>query len=91
MSDSLALLKGPSKHARADSEVFWLKPLTAIKASVQTESGRIVYAGSAFPYPIRFGSSEESLIIIIVQNRSGSALEGLVRFWPTGSGPEGSL
>ena len=87
VSDDLALLKGPSKHAGADSEVFWLKPLTAIKASVQPESGRIVYAGSAFPYLIRFHSSKE-IQDHIVQNRSGSDQDGLARSWPTGCGPE---
>ena len=32
----------------------------AIAASVQPESGRIGYAGSDFPHPIRFRSSQES-------------------------------
>ena len=33
----------PSKHARSDPEAFWLRSVTAVTASVQPVSGRIVY------------------------------------------------
>ena len=32
----------PSKHAGSDPEAFWLRPVMAIMASVDPESGRIV-------------------------------------------------
>ena len=41
----------PSKHAGSDPETFWLRPVMAITASVQPESGRIGYAGSDFLHP----------------------------------------
>ena len=44
----------PSKYAGSDLEAFWLWPAMAIPASVQPESGRIVYAGSDFPHPMQF-------------------------------------
>ena len=52
---------GPSKHAGSESEAFWLRPVMAITAIVQSESGRIIYnyAGSDFPHPTRFRSSKE--------------------------------
>ena len=43
----------PSKHARSDPEAFWLRPVMAITARVQPESGQIVYAGSDFPHPLQ--------------------------------------
>ena len=43
-----------NKDAGSDSEAFRLQPVKAITASVQPESGRIVYAGSDFLHPIRF-------------------------------------
>ena len=61
----------------------------AITASVQPESGRIVYARSDFPYPIQFRFSKEGMDYI-VQNRPGSGLDGLVRVWPNASGLEAS-
>ena len=62
----------------------------AITASVQPESGRIVYAGSDFPHPFQLRFSKEGLDHI-VQNRPRSDLDGLaVRFWPNASGLEAS-
>ena len=58
----------------------------AIRASVQPESGRIVYAGSCFPHPFELRFSKEGMDQI-VQNRPGSDLDGLVRVWPNASGP----
>ena len=44
----------PSDHAGYDPEVFWLRPVMAITASEQPESGRIVYyAGSDLPHPFK--------------------------------------
>ena len=48
------ILYVPSNHAGSDPEAFWLRPVMAITASVQPESGRIVYAGSDFPHPFQF-------------------------------------
>ena len=48
-----------------------------LTASMQPESGRIIHAGSDF--------SKEGLHRF-VQNRFGSDLDGLVRFWPNASG-----
>ena len=59
----------------------------AITASMQPESGQIVYARSDFPHLIRFLSSKEGPDHI-VQNQSGSDLDYLVRFWPIASGLE---
>ena len=56
-------------------------------ASVQPESGQIVYAGSDFPHPFQLHFSKEDMDHI-VQNRPGSDLDGLVR--PNTSGPEAS-
>ena len=43
-----------SKHAGSDPEAVWLRPVTAITASVQPQSGRIVYyARSDFPHPFQ--------------------------------------
>ena len=56
----------------------------AITASMQPESGRIVYAGSDFPHPFQLRFSKEG-IDRIVQNRPGSDLDGLVRVWPNAS------
>ena len=52
----------------------------AITASVQPESGQILYAGSDFPHPFQFRFSKESMGPT-VQNRPGSDLNGLVRVW----------
>ena len=85
----------PSKHAGSDPEAVWLQSVMAITASVQPESGRIVYAGSDFPHPFQlrfllllFFSKEG--MSHIVQNRPGSDLEGLVRVWPNSSGLKAS-
>ena len=82
-------IKYLSKHARSDPEVFWLRPVMAIMASVQPGSGQIVYAGSDFPHPFQLCFSKEGMDHI-VQNRTGSDLDGLVRVWPNTSGPEAS-
>ena len=71
----------PSKHAGSDPEEFWLRPGIAITASVQPESGRIVYATSDFPHPFQFRFSEEGMDHT-VQDRAGSSLDGLVKVWP---------
>ena len=52
----------------------------AITASVQPESGRILYAGSDLPHPFQLRLSKED-IDRIVQNRPRSNLDGLVRVW----------
>ena len=72
----------PSKYARSDPEAVWLRLVTAVTASVQPESGRIVYAGPDFPHPIRFRSSKEGPDHI-VQNRPGSDLNGWTGFGQT--------
>ena len=61
----------------------------AVTASVQPESGRIVYAGSDPPHQFQFRFSKE-VMGHTVQNRPSSYLEGLVRVWPNRSGPEAS-
>ena len=76
-----------AKHAGSDPEAVWLRPVMAITACVQPESGRIVYAGSDFPHPFLLRFSEEGMDHT-VQNRSGSDLDGLVRVWSNASGPE---
>jgi len=78
-----------SKHARSNSEVFWLQSVIAITASMQPESGWIIYAGSNFLHLIQFHSAKEGLCHS-VQNQPGSNLDGLVKFWPNASGPEAS-
>ena len=78
-----------SKHAGSDPEVFRLRPVMANTASVQPESGRIVYAGSDFPHPFQLRFSKEG-VDHLVQNRPGSDLDGLVRVWPNASGLEAS-
>ena len=70
----------PSKHAGSDPEAFLLRPVMAIRASVQPESGRTVYAGSYFPNPFQLRFSKEGMDHI-VQNRPGSDLDGVVRVW----------
>ena len=72
----------PSKHARSDPEAFWLRLVKAVTASVQPESGRIVYAGPDFPHSIRLRSSKEGPDHI-VQNRPGSDLDGWSGFGQT--------
>ena len=52
----------------------------AITASVQPESGRVVYAGSDFPHPFQFCFSKEG-VGHSMQNRPGSDLDGLARVW----------
>ena len=79
----------PSEHAGSDPEAFWLRPVMADTASMQPESGRIVYAGSDFQHPFQFRFSEEGMDYT-VQNRPGSDLDGLVRVWPNVSGLEAS-
>ena len=61
----------------------------AITVSVQPKSGRTVYTGSHFPYPIQFHFSKEGMDLI-VQNRPGSDMDGLVRVWQNASGLEAS-
>ena len=65
----------PSKYARSDPEAVWLRLVKAVTASVQPESGRIVYAGPDFPHPIRFRSSKEGPDHIVQS-------EWLDRLWP---------
>ena len=79
----------PSKHAGSDPEAVWLRSVMAITASVQPESGRIVYARSDFPHPFQLRFSNEG-VEHIVQNRPGSDLGGLVRVWPNASYLEAS-
>ena len=74
-------------YTGSDPEAFWLGP----SRSACSQN----WAGSHMPHPtfrIRFGSifAKKALNIIIVQNRPGSDLDGLVRFWPNASGPEAS-
>ena len=65
----------PSKHARSDPEAFWLRPVMAVTANLQPESGRIVYAGSDFPHPFQFRLPP-------AQNRSGWSGQALAkRIW----------
>lgn len=80
-------MDNPRKHARFDSEVFWLWTVTAIIASLQPESGWVVCVGSDFLHPIQLHSSEEGPDRH-VENWHGSDLDGLVRFWPNASGPK---
>ena len=79
----------PSKYAGSDPEAFWLWPVMAITASLQPESGRIVYAGSDFPDPLHFRFSEESMDRT-VQNRSRSDLDGLAKVWLNSCGLKAS-
>ena len=74
----------PSKHAGSDPEVFWLRPVMAITASVQPESGRLVHVPSDFPHSFQLRFSKEGTAHI-VQNRPRSSLDGLVRVWPNAS------
>ena len=74
----------PSKHAGSDPEAFWLQPVMAITASVQPESGRIVYAGSDFPHPSQFRFSEKGMGFTV--QKPGPNLDSLVRVWPNSSG-----
>ena len=57
----------PSKHAGSNPEAFWLRPVMAIMASVLSESGWIVYAGSNFPHSFQLHFSKEGMDH--VQNR----------------------
>ena len=61
----------------------------AITASVQPESGRIVYARSDFLHTFQLRFSKEGMEHI-VQNRPRFNLDGLVRVWPNASGLEAS-
>ena len=79
----------PSKHARFDSEAFWLHLVMAGTASMQPEWGHITYARSNFPHLIQLCSSKEGPDHI-VKNQTISNLDGLVRVWPNASGPEAS-
>ena len=76
----------PSKHAWSDLEAFWLWPSMA---SMQSESGQILYAGSNFLHPFQLHFSKEG-IDHSVQNQPRSNLDGLVRVWPNTSGLEAS-
>ena len=55
--------------------------------SAQQTLGQVAYAGSDFLHPMQVCSSREGQDHI-VQNRPGSDLDGLVRFWPNASGPK---
>ena len=61
----------------------------AITASMQPESGRIVYAGPEFLHPFQFHFSKEGMDNI-EQNQPRSDLDGLVRVRPNASGLEAS-
>ena len=74
-----------SKHAGSHPEAFWLRPVMAITASVQPESGRIVLAGSDFALPFQFRFSKDG-IGHTVQNRPVSDLDSLVGVWLNSSG-----
>ena len=58
-------------------------------ASMQSESGQIIYAGSNFLHPFQLHFSKEGMDHC-VQNQPRSNLDGLVRVWPDASGPEAS-
>ena len=63
----------------------------AITANVEPESGRIVYAGSDFPIPIRFRFFPKKAQTLLCKTDPDPIwMHGLVRFWPNGSGPEAS-
>ena len=79
----------PSKHAGSDPEAFWLRPVMAITASVQPESGRIVYCRIRLPASVSAPFFQRG-VDHIVQNRARSDLDGLVRVWPNASGLEAS-
>ena len=66
-------------------QLWPLRPVMAITASLQPESGRIVYARSDFPHPIQFRLSKKGMDHI-EQNRHGSDMNGLVRVWPNWPG-----
>ena len=83
-------MMAPSKYVGSDPEAFWLRPVMAITASVQTESGRIVYVGSDFPHPFQFRFVSKEGMGHTVQNPPGSDLDGLVRVWPNSSGLKAS-
>ena len=81
----------PNKHAGSDPQAFWLRPVMAITASVQPESGRNVYAWFDFQHPFQICFSKEVMDhIVLWQNRPGSDLDGLVRVWRNASGLEAS-
>ena len=88
-SSELQAVHDPSKHAGSDQEAFRLQSVMAVTASVQPESGRIVYAGSDFPHPFQFRFSKQGMDHF-VQNRPSPDLAGLVRVWPNASGLEAS-
>ena len=79
----------PSKHAGSDPETFCLQPVMAITASVQPESGRIMYALSNCPNQIQFRFSKEGMNHN-VQNGPGSVMVSWSRFWSNASGLEAS-
>ena len=62
----------------------------AITASVQPESGRIVYAGSDYPHPFHLHFSKEGMGHI-VRDQPKSGLDGLVRVWAKRIWPEAIL
>ena len=78
-----------SKHAGSDPEASGFWPVMTITASMQPDSGQIVYARSDFPHPFQLHFSKEGMDHT-VQNRPGSDLDGLVRVWPNASGLEAS-
>ena len=79
----------PSKHAGSDPEVFWSRPVMVITASMQPESGWIVYTGPDFLHPFQFRFSKEGMDNT-VRKQPISDLDGLVRVRPKASGVEAS-
>ena len=72
----------PSKHARSDPEMFWLQP---VMASMQPESGQIVYTGSHFLhlFQLFFRRRPGSYCAKMTQIRSGWCGQGLAKcIWP---------
>ena len=78
----------PSKHARSDSEAFWLCPVMAVMASMQPESNHMLDPSSCIRF--QFPSSKEKPGSYCTQNQPRSNLDGLFRFWPNASGSEAS-
>ena len=85
-----AVRRKPSKHAGSYPEVFWLRPVMAITASVLPELGRIVHAGSDFPHPFQlrfFQRRHGSYCAKLTRIRSGWPGQGLAKRVWSGSKP----
>ena len=80
------VIRNPVNRPDPIRKRFGYGQFMAITASVQPESGRIVYAGSDFSHPFQLRFSKEGMDHI-VENPPGSDLDGLVRFWPSASVP----